>query len=217
LNQRRASAPAPIVRDDLLRPPMHISPALTIRPQTQGRVARPLQPDLSAPNRLPPRSMLARLLPIKRLLMELDHPGSHSTPTVENDIRCTSPNAKSARHPQRYGRDCRDAFLGLAKTCASSPSPSGLSRCQADVAGNSAVPYSRNSSAGLPTPCLPEVLPCCPKWVQRAGKGWPSTRQTSSMSSPEPETRISPDCARTLNTGEHLSLPRSYFPALLGF
>ena len=36
----------------------------------------------------------------------------------EGDIRVGSAAQGQRRHTQRSGRDCRDTFLGLAKTCA---------------------------------------------------------------------------------------------------
>ena len=53
------------------------------------------------------------------LLMVLDHPGIPlHTNGSENDIRCqvTKRHVSGGTHSD-IGRDCRDAFLGLAKTC----------------------------------------------------------------------------------------------------
>jgi hypothetical protein len=54
------------------------------------------------------------------LLMVLDHPDIPlHTNTSENDIRCQVTKRKvSGGTRSDLGRDCRDAFLGLAKTCA---------------------------------------------------------------------------------------------------
>jgi hypothetical protein len=53
------------------------------------------------------------------LLMVLDRPETPlHTNGSENDIRCYVTRRKvSAGTPSDIGRDCRDAFLGLAKTC----------------------------------------------------------------------------------------------------
>ncbi len=59
------------------------------------------------------------------LLMVLDHPdiplhswAAKQTDGSENDIRCqvTKRHVSGGTHSD-IGRDCRDAFLGLAKTC----------------------------------------------------------------------------------------------------
>jgi hypothetical protein len=65
--------------------------------------------------------LLARLHANKaELLMVLDHPEIPlHTNGSENDIRCHVTRRKiSAGTRSDLGRDCRDAFLGLAKTCA---------------------------------------------------------------------------------------------------
>jgi len=53
------------------------------------------------------------------LLMVLDHPGIPlHTNGSENDIRCqVTKRAVSGGTRSDIGRDCRDAFLSLAKTC----------------------------------------------------------------------------------------------------
>lgn len=54
------------------------------------------------------------------LLMVLDHPEIPlHTNSSENDIRCqvTKRHVSGGTHTD-IGRDCRDAFLGLAKTCS---------------------------------------------------------------------------------------------------
>ena len=55
------------------------------------------------------------------LLAVLDHPHIPlHTNGSENDIRCQVTKRKvSGGTRSDIGRDCRDAFLGLAKTCAS--------------------------------------------------------------------------------------------------
>ena len=65
--------------------------------------------------------LLARLNANKpELLMVLDRPEIPlHTNGSENDIRCQVTRRKvSAGTRSDIGRDCRDAFLGLAKTCA---------------------------------------------------------------------------------------------------
>jgi len=65
--------------------------------------------------------LLARLHANKaELLAVLDHPDIPlHTNGSENDIRCQVTKRKvSAGTRSDLGRDCRDAFLGLAKTCA---------------------------------------------------------------------------------------------------
>jgi hypothetical protein len=65
--------------------------------------------------------LLARLHANKReLLMVLDRPEIPlHTNASENDIRCQVTNRKvSGGTRSNIGRDCRDAFLGLNKTCA---------------------------------------------------------------------------------------------------
>jgi Transposase IS66 family len=65
--------------------------------------------------------LLARLNANKpELLMVLDRPEIPlHTNGSENDIRCHVTRRKvSAGTRSDIGRDCRDAFLGLAKTCA---------------------------------------------------------------------------------------------------
>ena len=64
--------------------------------------------------------LLARLHANKaKLLMVLDRPGTPlHTNGSENDIRCQVTRRKiNAGTRSDAGRDCRDAFLGLAKTC----------------------------------------------------------------------------------------------------
>ncbi len=64
--------------------------------------------------------LLARLHANKaELLMVLDRPDTPlHTNGSENDIRCQVTRRKiSAGTRSDTGRDCRDAFLGLAKTC----------------------------------------------------------------------------------------------------
>jgi Transposase IS66 family len=64
--------------------------------------------------------LLARLHANKaELLMVLDHPATPlNTNGSENDIRCQVIRRKiSAGTRSDLGRDCRDAFLGLTKTC----------------------------------------------------------------------------------------------------
>jgi hypothetical protein len=67
------------------------------------------------------------------LLAVLDHPDIPlHTNGSENDIRCQVTKRKvSGGTRSDIGRDCRDAFLGLAKTCASWAWLLGLSRQQA--------------------------------------------------------------------------------------
>ena len=85
------------------------------------------------------------------LLMVLDRPEIPlHTNGSENDIRCHVTRRKGQRrHPQRYqGRDCRDAFLGLAKTCAK------LEIAFGDYLGDrpAAVPATQT------VPRLPEII-----------------------------------------------------------
>jgi len=109
--------------------------------------------------------LLARLHANKaELLMVLDHPEIPlHTNGSENDIRCHVTKRKiSGGTRSDTGRDCRDAFLGLAKTCAKL----GITfwdylGARLDVAGNAAVPYLPEL---VSRPCLtpldlPEVLP----------------------------------------------------------
>jgi len=89
--------------------------------------------------------LLARLHANKpELLMVLDRPEIPlHTNGSENDIRCqVTKRQGQRRHAQRCGRDCRDAFLGLAKTCAKL----GISfwdylGARLVIAGNPAIPY----------------------------------------------------------------------------
>jgi Transposase IS66 family len=89
--------------------------------------------------------LLARLHANKaELLMVLDHPEIPlHTNGSENDIRCQVTKRKiSGGTRSDPGRDCRDAFLGLAKTCAKLGIPFwqylGARR---HVAGKTEVPY----------------------------------------------------------------------------
>jgi Transposase IS66 family len=89
--------------------------------------------------------LLARLLANKaELLMALDRPDLPlHTNGVENDIRCQVIRRKlSGGTRSDQGRDCRDAFLGLAKTCPKL----GISfwdylGARLAVTGSAAVPY----------------------------------------------------------------------------
>jgi hypothetical protein len=89
--------------------------------------------------------LLARLHANKaELLMVLDRPEIPlHTNGSENDIRCQVTKRKvSGGTRSQDGRDCRDAFLGIAKTCAKL----GISfwdylGARLAVAGNAAVPY----------------------------------------------------------------------------
>ncbi|MGL4964945.1 MAG: IS66 family transposase, partial [Inquilinus sp.] len=100
--------------------------------------------------------LLARLHANKaELLMVLDRPEIPlHTNGSENDIRCQVTRRKvSGGTRSDAGRDCRDAFLGIAKTCAKL----GISfwhylGSRLAVAGNAAVPY------------LPELAPTQPDW-----------------------------------------------------
>ena len=72
----------------------------------------------------------------------------------ENDIRCQVTKRKvSGGTRSDLGRDCRDAFLGLAKTCAKLASASGI--ISAAGSGSQAAQPSRscpNSSASDAAP-----------------------------------------------------------------
>jgi hypothetical protein len=96
--------------------------------------------------------LLARLHANKaELLAVLDHPDIPlHTNGSENDIRCQVTKRKiSGGTRSDLGRDCRDAFLGLAKTCAK------LGVAFWDYLG------SRLGVAGQPTvPPLPELIHC---------------------------------------------------------
>ncbi|MGH7075883.1 MAG: IS66 family transposase [Stellaceae bacterium] len=89
--------------------------------------------------------LLARLYANKaELLMALDRPDVPlHTNSAENDIRCQVIRRKiSGGTRSDQGRDCRDAFLGLAKTCAKL----GISfwdylGARLIVEGSAAVPY----------------------------------------------------------------------------
>src|SRR6266852_5442438 len=89
--------------------------------------------------------LLARLHANKaELLMVLDHPEIPlHTNGSENDIRCHVTKRKiSGGTSSDTGRDCRDAFLGLAKTCAKLAITFwDYLGARLDVAGNAAVPY----------------------------------------------------------------------------
>jgi hypothetical protein len=96
--------------------------------------------------------LLARLHANKaELLAVLDHPDIPlHTNGSENDIRCQVTKRKvSGGTRSDVGRDCRDAFLGLAKTCAK------LGVAFWDYLGN------RLGIAGQPTvPPLPDLIRC---------------------------------------------------------
>jgi Transposase IS66 family len=96
--------------------------------------------------------LLARLHSNKaELLAVLDHPDIPlHTNGSENDIRCQVTKRKvSGGTRSDVGRDCRDAFLGLAKTCAK------LGVAFWDYLGN------RLGIAGQPTvPPLPDLIRC---------------------------------------------------------
>lgn len=96
--------------------------------------------------------LLARLHANKaELLAVLDHPDIPlHTNGSENDIRCQVTKRKvSGGTRSDVGRDCRDAFLGLAKTCAKL----GVAFC--DYLG------SRLGIAGQPdVPTLPDLIRC---------------------------------------------------------
>jgi hypothetical protein len=85
------------------------------------------------------------------LLMVLDHPEiPPHTNGSENDIRCqvTKRQVSGGTHSD-IGRDCRDAFLGLAKTCRK------LGIAFWDYLG------ARFCVSGGPTvPHLPELIRC---------------------------------------------------------
>ena len=96
--------------------------------------------------------LLARLHANKaELLMVLERPEIPlHTNGSENDIRCHVTRRKvSAGTRSEVGRDCRDAFLGLAKTCAK------LGVAFWDYLG------SRLSVPGQPLiPSLPQLIRC---------------------------------------------------------
>jgi len=195
---------------------MHILPALQSDPQTQGRVARPLQPDFQAKPALPPRSIAPPgCMPISRIADGADHPRSHSTPTAPKTTSASLTNAKS-----RGTRSIPDALQGclprLAKPAPSSPSPSGLSRCQARCRRKRCRPLPPEL-VSRPWPRHPDCrsfAPVARSWVQRARKGW-RVRQTIEHELAKPKPRIALIARRTLNT-ESISLCPDLFPALLG-
>jgi hypothetical protein len=80
----------------------------------------------------------------------------------ENDVRCHVTRRKvSGGTRSDVGRDCRDAFLGLAKTCAKPESRSGITSAQ-DWLSQAARPSHtcRNWSPPNPDrPDRPEVRP----------------------------------------------------------
>jgi len=96
--------------------------------------------------------LLARLPANKaELLMVLERPEIPlHTNGSENDIRCHVTHRKvSAGTRSEVGRDCRDAFLGLAKTCAKQ----GIAfwdylGSRLNLAGQALVPY------------LPDLIRC---------------------------------------------------------
>src|SRR5208283_2607948 len=115
---RRADAAA---RPDLglLRGPQGL-PAQA-KPAARCRIAHAVRPHLPAPHRLRHADRLLKRLHANKaeLLMVLGRPETPlHTNGSENDIRCYVTRRKlSAGTRSDVGRDCRDAFLGLAKTC----------------------------------------------------------------------------------------------------
>jgi hypothetical protein len=92
------------------------------------------------------------------LLMVLDRPEIPlQTNGSENDIRCQVTRRKvSAGTRSKAGRDCRDTFLGLAKTC----SKQGVAfwhylGSRLGVPGQPLIPRCRNSSAAAVNPLKP--------------------------------------------------------------
>ena len=90
-------------------------------PAPRRRLARPLRPHLPAPHRFrhagPPAQTAA--CQQGRVAIVLSRPETPlHTNGSENDIRCYVTRRKvSAGSRSDDGRDCRDALLGLAKTC----------------------------------------------------------------------------------------------------
>jgi hypothetical protein len=84
------------------------------------------------------------------LLMVLDHPEIPlHTNGSENDIRCqvTKRQVSGGTHSD-IGRDCRDAFLGLAKTCGKLSIAFWDFLGRLGILGSPAVPY------------LPDLIRC---------------------------------------------------------
>jgi hypothetical protein len=96
--------------------------------------------------------LLARLQANKaELLMVLQRPEIPlHTNGSENDIRCQVTRRKiSAGTRSEAGRDCRDAFLGLAKTCAKHAIAFwDYLGSRLNIAGHASIPY------------LPDLIPC---------------------------------------------------------
>jgi hypothetical protein len=91
------------------------------------------------------------------LLMVLDRPETPlHTNGSENDIRCYVTRRKvSAGTRSDVGRDCRDAFLGLAKTCDKAGHRGvGLPRQQAQGRGQPAYSAARPLHQRQVPPCL---------------------------------------------------------------
>ena len=125
--------------------------------------------------------LLARLHANKpELLMVLDRPEIPlHTNGSENDIRCQVTKRKvSGGTRSDVGRDCRDAFLGLAKTCAKL----GIAfwdylGARLAVPGSPAIPICRNWSPPNPDrPDRPRVLPLLQLFSLRSRKS-PSAGQ----------------------------------------
>src|SRR5271156_722038 len=108
---RRSGSSTAISRPIVARPPRSARP-----PLWQSSIASSPAKPASSPDRL-----LARLHANKaELLKVLDRPEIPlHTNGSENDIRCHVTRRKvSGGTRSDLGRDCRDAFLALAKTCA---------------------------------------------------------------------------------------------------
>jgi hypothetical protein len=86
-------------------------------------------------------------------------PKSHSTPTAQTEIGCQVTSRKvNAGTRSDFGRDCQDAFLGLARTAPKPEAGSGTTSDRFVVAGtHSALVESHLRTARMPQ--LPRLLP----------------------------------------------------------
>jgi hypothetical protein len=100
------------------------------------------------------------------LLMVLDRPEIPlHTNGSENDIRCHVTRRKlSGGTRSDLGRDCRDAFLGLAKTCAKLKIAFGTISAT-DLSSQVPKPFRGCQKSSSPEPNRPDRHHFCPSYV----------------------------------------------------
>jgi hypothetical protein len=99
----------------------------------------------------------------------------------ENDVRCHVTRRKlSGGTRSDIGRDCRDAFLGIVKTCAKLEIAFWDSWAH-DWPSRAAKPSHRCLKSSLPEPAHPDGHGFCPSYRNRSGGGRAKTLRVTGV------------------------------------